>query len=178
MGIAGDNAKIFPRLVDGTPHQVWDVLGPTVEYLIAPDDPGAQFCVMRGVLPPGVAVPLHSHDDAESFYFLAGTQQVLIEDDHGLRWHDAHAGDYIHVPGGTPHAHRNVSDKPAIELVISTVRMGRFFQEIGQPITGPTHPPSPDDIAEFVAAAARYGYSLATSEANAAVGIQLPGSVG
>jgi quercetin dioxygenase-like cupin family protein len=175
MHIGGRNTQTFSRLVEGTPHQVWDVLGPTVEYLIAPGDPGAQFCVMRGVVPPGVTVPLHSHEDPEDFYFLYGTQQVLIKDDYELQWRDAHAGDYVHVPGGTPHAHRNVSDEPAIELVITTVRMGRFFQEIGRPIIGPTRRSSPDDLAEFVAAAARYGYTLGTAEDNAAVGIVLQG---
>ena len=175
MHIGGHSTKTFTRLVEGTPHQVWDVLGPTVEYLVAPDDPDVQFCVMRGVVPPGVTVPLHSHEDPEDFYFLAGTQQVLMKDDHGLRWRDAHVGDYVHVPGGTPHAHRNLSDEPAIELIITTVRMGRFFQEIGRPIIGITHPPTADDLAEFVAAAARYGYALATAEDNAAVGIHLPG---
>lgn len=175
MHIAGHNTKTFSRLVEGTPHEVWDVLGPTVEYLVAPNDPGAQFCIMRGVVPPGVTVPLHSHDDPEDFYILSGTQQVLIKDDHGLQWRDAHAGDYVHVPGGTPHAHRNVSGEPAIELVVTTARMGRFFQEIGRPIIGITHPPTPEDLAEFVAAAARYGYTLATAEDNAAVGIHLSG---
>jgi hypothetical protein len=114
--------------------------------------------------PPGlgqVTVPLHSHEDPEDFYIVSGTQQVLIKDDDGLQWRDAHAGDYVHVPGGTPHAHRNVSGEPAIELVITTARIGRFFQEIGRPIIGITHPPAPDDLAEFVAAAARYGYNLA-----------------
>jgi quercetin dioxygenase-like cupin family protein len=175
MHIGGHNTQTFPRLVEGTSQQVWDVLGPRVEYLIAPDDPGAQFCVMRGVVPPGVAVPLHSHEDPEDFYILCGTQQVLIKDDDGLQWRDAHAGDYVHVPGGTPHAHRNVSDAPAIEIVITTASMGRFFQEIGRPIIGPTLPPTPDELAEFMAAAARYGYTLATAEDNAAVGIHLPG---
>jgi hypothetical protein len=53
--------------------------------------------------------------------------------------------------------------------------MGRFFQEIGRPIIGQTHPPTPDDLAEFATAVARYGYTLATAEDNAAIGIHLPG---
>jgi quercetin dioxygenase-like cupin family protein len=175
MYIDAHNTRTFPRLIDGTPHQAWDVLGPTVEYLVSPDDPGAQLCVMRGVLPPGVTVPLHSHDDHEDFYILGGTQQILIKDDHGLKWRDVHAGDYVHIPSGTPHAHRNVSDQPAIEIIITTTKMGRFFQEIHQPIDATVHPQSPDALAEFISAAARYGYTLATAEENAAVGIRLPG---
>jgi quercetin dioxygenase-like cupin family protein len=175
MQIAGDNSITFDRLVDGTSRKVWDVLGPTVEFLIPPDDPDAHFCVMRGVVPPGVTVPVHSHDDPEDFFFLAGTQQVLIKDDQGLQWRDVHAGDYVHIPGGTPHAHRNVSGEPAIELVITTVRLGRFFQEVGRPTSAPLQPPTADELAQFVAAAARYGYTLGTAEENAAVGIRPQG---
>ena len=174
MHIDAHNTKTFSRLVEGTPHQVFDVLGPTVEYLVAPDDPGAQFCIMRGVVPPGVTVPLHSHEDHEDFYFLDGTQQILIKDDHGLQWRDVHAGDYVHVPGGTPHAHRNVSDQPAIELVITTCRMGRFFQEIGRPVTSTPAPPSPEELAHFVNVAETYGYILGSAEENATVGITIP----
>src|SRR5258707_1029706 len=104
----------------------------TLEFICRPDDPGADLCVMRGVVPPGVAVPLHSHDDAEDFFILSGTQQVLTRSDQGLQWRDVNAGDYVHIPAGTPHAHRNVSDEPAVELVITTARLGRFFQEVAR----------------------------------------------
>ena len=39
---------------------------------------------MRGVIPPGAVVPIHSHDDAEAFYILAGTEQVLTQGTDGL----------------------------------------------------------------------------------------------
>ena len=51
--IEGHNSITFDRIVDGTSRKVWDVLGPTVEFLIPPDDPDAHFCVMRGVVAPG-----------------------------------------------------------------------------------------------------------------------------
>jgi hypothetical protein len=77
----------------------------------------------------------------------------------------------VHIPAGIPHAHRNVSDEPALELLITTARLGRFFQEIARP--GATHPPTPDELAEFVTVATKYGYDLGTLEQNAAVGIAL-----
>lgn len=52
-----------------------------------------------------------------------------------MEWRDARAGDYVQVTGGMPHAHRNISDEPAIELVITTARLGRFFREIARPKT-------------------------------------------
>jgi mannose-6-phosphate isomerase-like protein (cupin superfamily) len=110
---------------------VFDVLGPTVEFLTSNDE----YCVMRGVIPPGVTVPLHSHDDAEDFFIVSGTQQVLIETDDGTVWVDAPAGDHVRVTGSALHAHRNVSDRPAVDLIVTTARMGRMFGEVGRPFT-------------------------------------------
>jgi len=69
---------------------------------------------------------------------------------------------------------RNVSQGPVIDLIITTARLGQFFQEVGRPATGSSQPPSPDEIARFLAVCAKYGYSLGTPEENAAVGIDLP----
>jgi anti-sigma factor ChrR (cupin superfamily) len=55
------SSTVLCHIADGTPHQVWDVFGPTVEFLTSPDDPDPAFCVMRGVVRPAVVVPLHSH---------------------------------------------------------------------------------------------------------------------
>jgi len=43
------------------------------------------YCVMKGTIPPGVSVPIHSHADAESFYVLSGEAQVLVETEAGLQ---------------------------------------------------------------------------------------------
>ena len=164
-------ATVLRDVAEGTPYATLDVYGPTLELVSGPDDPAADFWVMRGVVPPGVAVPLHSHDDAEDFFILAGTQQVLTKSDKGFQWRDVNAGDYVHIPAGVPHAHRNVSDEPAVELVVTTARLGRFFQEVARSDT--RRPPTPAELAEFVAVATRYGYDLGTTEQNAAVGITL-----
>jgi quercetin dioxygenase-like cupin family protein len=164
-------STVLRQIAEGTSCTAVDVFGPTVEFVSGPDDPGADFWVMRGVVPPGVTVPLHSHDDAEDFFILSGTQQVLSESESGLQWCDVNAGDYVHIPAGIPHAHRNVSDEPAVELVITAARLGRFFQEIARP--GATQPPTPDELADFITVATKYGYILGTLEQNAAVGIAL-----
>jgi len=166
-------STVLRRVAEGTPYTAMDVFGPTVEFIAGPDDPGADFCVMRGVLPPGVVVPLHSHDDDEDFLILTGTQQVLVEDAHGLQWRDAHAGDYVHIPGGIVHAHRNVSDEPAVDLVITSTRLGRFFRELARPDVGLRGPLTPEDLGQLIALSTKYGYILGTPEQNAAVGIDL-----
>ena len=167
------DASIVRQVADGTPSQAVDVLGPTVEFVTGPEARDG-FCVLRGVLPPGMTVPLHSHDDAEDFLVLTGTHQVLLQGPDGLEWADAHAGDYVHIPAGTPHAHRNTSPDPAVDLMITTARLGQFFAEAGRPVTGLPQPPAPGDVARFTAVAARYGHTLGSPEENAAVGIEMP----
>jgi len=58
--------------------------------------------------------------------------------------------------------------------VITTTRLGRFFDKIGQPVTATPEPPSPERFERFVATAIASGYVLGTPEENAAVGIELP----
>jgi uncharacterized RmlC-like cupin family protein len=130
--------------------------------------------VLRGVVPPGVTVPLHRHGDTEDFLIISGTQQVLVHGKTGLEWHDAHAGDYVCIPGDVPHAIRNVTEEPAVALIVTTARMGRFFREIGRPATDTPAPPTPVELEHFVNVAVRYGYILGTAEENATVGITIP----
>ena len=152
---------------------VLDLFGPTVEYLTLPDDLHNDFCVLKGTFPSGAAVPLHSHADTEDFLILSGTVEGLRQDATDYTWVKAEAGDYIHVPGGAPHAWRNRSGKPAVMLLIVTKKMGRFFKEVGRPMTAASQPPTPEDLAHFAAVSTKYGYWNATPEENAAVGIQM-----
>jgi quercetin dioxygenase-like cupin family protein len=168
------DSNVHHRIAEGTCNVALELFGPTVEFLTSPDDAHDDFCVMRGVVPPGAVIPLHSHDDTETFFIVAGAQQVLVQGAQGPEWSDAHAGDYVHVKGGTPHAHRNVSHGPAIDLIVTTARLGKFFQEAGRLITGSPQPPTPEEVARFAAIAAKYGYWLGTLEENAAVGIEMP----
>ena len=78
------------------------------------------------------------------------------------------------MPATTGNAHRNTSQDPAVDLMITTARLGQFFAEAGRPVTGLPQPPSPGDVARFTALAARYGHTLGTPEENAAVGIEMP----
>lgn len=67
-------SEVIYGVVEGTSRIALDVLGPTVEFLTSPAAAHGDFCVMRGVIPPGVAVPLHSHDATEVFFVLSGTK--------------------------------------------------------------------------------------------------------
>ncbi|GAB7066287.1 cupin domain-containing protein [Mycolicibacterium hodleri] len=163
-------SAVLAALATTAPGPTLDCYGGFMEIL----SKGPDFWVLRGIVPPGSVVPAHSHDDAEDFLILSGSQQVLVADGDTMVWRDANAGDYIRVPGNAVHAHRNVTDRPAVDLVITTPRLGRFFEEVGRPVTPDLQPPTAEEVAQFVAKSAEYGYQLASVEQNAAYGIELP----
>lgn len=163
-------SAVLPAVARTPPSQTLDVFGGTVEFLSWT----SEFCVMRAVIPPGGIVALHRHPDPEDFYILSGRHQVLVSEEDRLVWHEASEGDYVRIPGGVMHAHRNISDEPAVDLVVTTAQLGRFFLEIGRPVTAELRPRTPEEVARFVETSISYGYVLGTPEENAAVGIDLP----
>ena len=102
---------------------------------------------------------------------------MLCERDGRLEWLDVKSGDFIEVPGNAKHAFRNKSGAPAIELITTTPKIGRFFQEVGKPLSESAvkAPPTPDELRHFAEVSQRYGYWNASPAENAAVGIILPG---
>jgi hypothetical protein len=75
----------------------------------------------------------------------------------------------FHVPAGAKHAFRNHWCEPAILLVTTTARQGRFFLEVGR-----IPPRSTAKRQQFAEIAARYNHWLASAEENYQVGIDLP----
>ena len=152
---------------------VLEFFGPTVEFLTSPEDEQNDFCVLKGTIPPGVSVSLHSHPDTEDFLLISGSVEGLRHDAGGYKWIAAKAGDYVHVPAGARHAWRNVSDEPVVNLIITSKKLGRFFWEAGRPATVAPQPVTPEDLARFAAICAKYGYWNATPEENGAIGIRV-----
>jgi quercetin dioxygenase-like cupin family protein len=136
-----------------------DVFGPTIEFLTSPEEVDA-YCVMIGTIPPGISVPLHSHPDLESFFLISGTVQAFAPRGNSFEWQQVRPGEFVHVPSNVRHAWRNTSGEPAVQLVTTTPKIGRFFQEIGRPVKGgtPLPPPTPDELQRFALVAAKYNY--------------------
>src|SRR5262245_13981911 len=130
-----------------------DVLGPTVTFLTPDTGHDDAPCLLRGSLPPGGGVPLHSHPDTETFIAVAGTLTAF----DGQGWVPVGPGEIWHVPGGFGHAFRNDGDEPAVNYVVTTNRIARFFREIAA---------APE---QMPAISARYGYWNATPAENAAI---------
>jgi hypothetical protein len=60
-----------------------------------------------------------------------------------------------------------------VTLIITSGRLGRFFQEIGGPVTDEPQSATPEELAHFLEIAATYGHWTATPEEHIAVGIRL-----
>jgi quercetin dioxygenase-like cupin family protein len=155
------------HLVDPDAAETIGVLGPTIQFLTSPDEADAPL-VIRGTIPPGAVVPMHTHADPETFFEVTGTPEGLVHTDAGFRWEPIRPGDVFHVPGCAKHAFRNHSSEPAVMIVTTTSRIGRFFREVASP------PAGSDPLLHFLATSERYGYWNATPEENAAVGIPQP----
>lgn len=168
----------------GTAHRIdlerariFHVLGPTVQYLTEPEEDDASPCVMRGTIPGGVVVPMHSHADPETFISVSGEVEGLSVSERGHTWIRIRPGDVFHVPSGARHGFRNSGRAPAVMIAVSTSKLGRFFQEVGTLMrhgAPPPGPPTPEAIQHFLEVSARYGYWNASPEENENVGITLP----
>lgn len=109
--------------------KVLELFGPTVEFLTSPQNAQSDFCVLKGTIPPCVSVSLHSHADTEDFLVVSGELEGLRHDIKDYTWTRAKTGDYIHVPSNARHAWRNDSSTPTVVLIITTKKLGEFFQE-------------------------------------------------
>lgn len=146
-----------------------DVIGPRIRTISSMTAPSSDYCIMDAVIAPGVFIPLHSHDDRETFYILSGAAEGFLDG----RWHRLEAGDILDIEGGEKHAWRNASGEDAHLLLITTMRMKQFFDEIGRPVSRTPAPLSPDALGHLLEVAKRYGYWLATPQENVAIGISL-----
>jgi uncharacterized RmlC-like cupin family protein len=147
--------------------------GARVEILTPPGPADELPCLLRGTVPGGGVVPLHSHPDPETFVGVDGQLDGLTRYRDGTAWVPVGAGDIFHVPGDVPHAWRNRATRPATTLILTTARMARFFADIAIP---PSVAATPDRevVERFLETSRRYGHWNATPHENAAVGLRLP----
>ena len=101
------------------------ILGPTIQFITPPDGNDASPCVMRGTIPAGVSIPLHSHADEEVFIAHSGHVEGLAVSGDRFEWIRIGPGDVFHVPGGAKHAFRNEGGETAVMTVVSTSKIGK-----------------------------------------------------
>jgi quercetin dioxygenase-like cupin family protein len=92
--------------------------GTLFEFLVSPDETGSEMCLIRGTIPPGVAVPLHSHSDVELFHVLEGSLEAFQFGNGNHGWESFGPGEIVSISGNTKHALRNSSTVPATVVVV------------------------------------------------------------
>ena len=163
------------RLVTSSSEPWFNVFGPVQQYLVAPSDVSGAFALIRAIVPPSVAIPLHSHVDPEVFFVLEVAMEVIQYQDEVSRWLPAGVGDLVCIPGGIRHAIRNSSTSPAVILIAVTPKIYKFFLELGKPYDAgqPVGPPTEADMERLLALAAKYDYWIGAPQENEAIGLKL-----
>jgi quercetin dioxygenase-like cupin family protein len=167
------NMSAQTRLVNSSNEPWFNVFGPLHQYLVAPADVSGAFALMRAIIAPGIAIPLHSHADPEVFFILEGTLEFLQHDSDSSRWLTASSAEVICIPGGVKHALRNSSSAPVTVLLATTPNIYGFFRELEKPFhpDEPAGPPTPEDMQHLLTLAAKYNYWIASPQENAAIGL-------
>jgi mannose-6-phosphate isomerase-like protein (cupin superfamily) len=107
------------------------------------------FSIVEAMEPPGGGAPLHvHHGEAEAFYLLEGTVELICGD----QTVKAGAGDFVYTPKDVPHKYVVTGDKPArLLLLFSRPGFEMFFAEGGSPIERPpAGPPNPEAFRRLV----------------------------
>ena len=149
--------------------------GTLFEILASPEEVGDGICLIRGTLPPGVAVPLHSHSDFELFYVLEGSLEIFQSKEGAGGWTTVGVGAVVTITGNVKHALRNPSSRPTIIVLVTTSKLYKFFSEVSKPFDPNRRPapPTPEEVRAFLGTVAGYGYWVASPEENAAIGVSL-----
>src|ERR1700730_15930170 len=103
----------------GAGEQTLIVLGVLLQFLSTPEQINDQISVMRGTVPSGVVIPLHSHADPEIFYVLNGSLELFQAEGPSAGWQTVSAGEVVSIPGNVRHALRNTSPSPITAIIVS-----------------------------------------------------------
>ncbi len=117
----------------------------------------SSYTLLESIDQPHSGPPPHvHHTQDEAFYILEGQYEFLCGEENIT----AGPGSFVHIPKNTVHTLQNIGDSPARALVLLTPPgpLERFFEEVGDPVTGsttPTAPTAPPDIDKLMASARR-----------------------
>ena len=90
---------------------------------------GGAFALVEEQSEAGISVPLHKHDDIESFYVLEGEMTFFLDGQSGVR---AIAGTFVHIPKGTVHGFR-IDSETVRYLIFTTPHHAEFYRAITLP---------------------------------------------
>ena len=149
-------AAAEPFVREPTAGSTLNVLGVTHIYKATGAETAGSFSLWEAVVPPGAGAPPHTHArEDEAFYVLSGELVIEFEGESAPR--RVAPGGFFFGARGRRHAFRNVGDKPARVLILSTPSCGldRMFGELDA-ATAAGEP----EFAKLMAIAARYGVTI------------------
>jgi quercetin dioxygenase-like cupin family protein len=151
------------QVIHSSNEPLFDIFGPVLQFLVTPAQSSEAFALMRGMVPPGVAIPLHSHADPEVLFVLEGELNVLQYEGDSSHWVTTRPGEIVCIPGDVRHALRNTSPTTVTLLLTTTPNIYRFFRELGKPFhpDQPLGPPTPQDKSWSSSSPLRTCYILA-----------------
>jgi quercetin dioxygenase-like cupin family protein len=148
-----------PLTVKRGESETIQALGSEITFLHR--EPGA-WSLMQISAPRGIGAPPHEHDFSESYYVLSGSLWLIV----GGQEIVLGAGEFVHIPGGTVHGFKGISDAPAQMLIFQAPGdADEFFRACAREITR-----GPADLHRVPELAARHGIRLAPSSCNASGG--------
>ncbi|MCA9840182.1 MAG: cupin domain-containing protein [Trueperaceae bacterium] len=105
-------------------------MGETSTYFLAAGAlTGEAFGLVDETALYGESVPLHRHNDIESFYVLEGEITFYLGNQPRKR---AGVGTFVHIPGATIHGFR-IESEVARYLILTTPPHAEFYQAITLP---------------------------------------------
>lgn len=138
----------------------WWAAGDTCTFKAISEDTNRRFTIFELSVPARAGPPLHVHQvEDEAYYILEGELEMR---DH-KRVRKLRAGDFVHIPPGTPHTFKNPgSQRCRILVFISPAGLENFFFEVGQPARAGEQAPVPgaEELERMLAAAPKYGLTL------------------
>src|SRR5262245_21690342 len=133
----------------GSGQSYW-FMGDLFTFLVTGEETGGNYFTLEVIVGPGNGPPTHiHHSEYEQFYILEGELTFQVGD----QTFQVSAGDFIHIPRGTPHSFKNGQTPAKLFGLFSPAGIEGFFQELGEPATDRLHAPpvTPETIARIIA---------------------------
>ncbi|WNF53415.1 cupin domain-containing protein [Pseudomonas sp. SG20052] len=132
------------HVIEQSPAPV-NVVGEAITILAGGDlSKPFEMHIQEGV--QGGGPPLHFHPWDEAFYVVDGQVEVTVAGKSAT----VSAGGYVHIPGGSIHAYKNISPTAKMIGVVSDPRGGQFFAAVDQLRV-------PEDLPRILEIAEAYG---------------------
>lgn len=136
-----------------------------ITFKVTSQETHGAVLLLEAAVPPQGGPPMHTHPEQETFYVLEGTFEISGIRDQRLYTVQATPGSAVTIIPNAPHAYKNVGTTPGKLLALFTpATIQNFFEEVGEPIPDPTHPPapsnSPETIARFISIGKKYHFEV------------------